>query len=249
RLEDIDRWDDFAKLYNEQAKSNTVCFRPFTADPGLGDLNRVERSIGYKFKEKRLLAEALTHATSIKPQTSCYQRLEFLGDAVLDMLVARHWAQKYPISGPGKIHAIKAASINNQILGVMCIRLGLHQHILHMSSELSSDIKRAVYTLNDAMEDARATPAGEPEGEFWEDFNYSKVLGDVLESVFGAVYVDSGFDFSEVEGVFERCIKPMLQKHISMATLKGHPVTALISRVQNEGCSEVTLKNITDPSS
>ncbi|KAG0246227.1 Dicer-like protein 1 [Mortierella sp. GBA43] len=245
-LENIKQWSDFAKLYSITTGEDPRRRVPFKPTPGLGDLGNVERTIGYKFKDRRHLAEALTHATALKPETACYQRMEFLGDAVLDMLVARHWVHKYPISGPGKLHAIKSASINNQILGVMCIQLGLHKHLLHMSSELSSDIKRAVELLEDAMEDAESTPAGEPVGEFWEEFNYPKVLGDILESLIAAVYVDSDFDFGAVERVFERCIKPVLQKYLSLDTLKGHPVEALMIRLQNGGCTQIVVKNITE---
>ncbi|KAF9366919.1 Dicer-like protein 1 [Mortierella sp. NVP85] len=248
-LENIACWNDFAVLYSTQAAANPRHQVPFTPAPGLGNLSNVEQTIGYKFNDRRLLAEALTHATSIKPETPCYQRLEFLGDAVLDMLVARYWVERYPVSGPGQIHAVKAASINNQILGVICIGLGLHQHILHMSSELSTDIKRAVETLQDAMEDAKETPAGEPQGEFWEEFNYPKVLGDILESVIGAIYVDSGFGFEALERVFDRCIKPVLRKYISMEALKEHPVTVLSMRLQADGCSQFNLKNVTVPTS
>ncbi|KAG0302900.1 Dicer-like protein 1 [Dissophora globulifera] len=224
-VEGVNSWDDFARLYHIQNTQRTANQVPFIPPSGFGDLGTIERVIGYKFSNLRHLAEALTHATSFRPQTQCYQRLEFMGDALLDMLVARYWVAVYPVMGPGKIHLLKSASINNQILGVICIQLGLHQHILHMSSALAADISRAVEELQDAIEDAKeSSPTGEPEREFWEDFTFTKVLGDVLESVIGAVFVDSGFDFSIVQNVFDRCILPVLKQHISMETLKLHPI-------------------------
>ncbi|KAF8931068.1 Dicer-like protein 1 [Dissophora ornata] len=245
-IDGVNRWEDFGHTYYDRIHASNPNPRQFVPLPVFGDLSNVERSIGYKFTDLKLLAEALTHATSLRSQTQCYQRLEFLGDAILDMLVAKHWVEVYPVSGPGKIHSLKSASINNQILGVICIQLGLHQHIHHMSSALCNDINRAVEKLNDAMEDAKGSPSGELEGEFWEDFNYTKVLGDVLESVLGAVYVDSRFDFSVVQRVFDNCMLPVLQKHLSMETLKGHPVSVLVMRVQQDGCQLLTLQNITE---
>ncbi|KAF9945881.1 Dicer-like protein 1 [Mortierella alpina] len=252
-------WDDFAKAYQLQNghKSNT---HPddddFVPADGLGDLRKVERAIGYTFSHPRLLAEAFTHATFPKPETPCYQRLEFLGDAVLDMLVTDYWARRYPVSGPGTLHLIKSASINNQILGVLAIHLGLHRHILHASPSLGNDIRRAVQTLQDRELDADAegdaflsgdNHHGHKEhlvGEYWDDLDFTKVLGDVLESVVGAIYVDSGWDYSIVQDFFQRAILPTLQKHLSIETLKSHPVTALTHRVQEAGCRQFSLKNV-----
>ncbi|KAG0263513.1 Dicer-like protein 1 [Mortierella polycephala] len=242
-LDGVRCWDDFAEVYN--ARNTKDQYLDFVPALGYGDLGKVEDAIGYKFTQKHLLAQALTHASYPRPQTPCYQRLEFLGDAVLDMLVAEYWVEKYPISGPGLIHLIKSASVNNQILGLLSIQLGLHQHILHASSTLGADIHRAVQTLEDATEDAKASKDGELVGEYWDGFNFTKVLGDILESVLGAVYVDSGWDFAVVKALFDRAILPTLRKHISMETLKPNPITALIHRVQGDGCQKVTLKNVT----
>ncbi|KAF9277388.1 Dicer-like protein 1 [Mortierella alpina] len=255
-LNGIACWDDFAKAYQRQngnqGKPHDDDFVP--AD-GLGDLRKVERAIGYIFTHQRLLAEAFTHATFPKPETPCYQRLEFLGDAVLDMLVTDYWVRRYPISGPGTLHLIKSASINNQVLGVLAIHLGLHRHILHASPSLGNDIRRAVQTLQDIELDVDAEGDaflsedihGHRErllGEYWDDLDLTKVLGDVLESVLGAIYVDSGWDYSTVQAFFNRAILPTLQKHLSIETLKPHPVTALTHRVQEAGCQRLSLKNI-----
>lgn len=56
----------------------------------------IEEQLSYDFRNRALLAEALTHCSWPNPAVPCYQRLEFLGDAVLDMLVTRHLYHAHP---------------------------------------------------------------------------------------------------------------------------------------------------------
>jgi dsRNA-specific ribonuclease len=56
----------------------------------------IEEHLNYDFRNRALLAEALTHCSWPNPAVPCYQRLEFLGDAVLDVLVTRHLYHAHP---------------------------------------------------------------------------------------------------------------------------------------------------------
>ncbi|KAF8625629.1 hypothetical protein AX17_006814 [Amanita inopinata Kibby_2008] len=86
-------------------------------------LASVERMIGYTFKNKLLLIEALTHASyeSDLP-TSSYERMEFLGDSVLDMVVTKYLYHAPANYSPGHIHLRRSAVVNAHFLAYICLR-------------------------------------------------------------------------------------------------------------------------------
>lgn len=73
-----------------------------------------------------------------------YQRLEFLGDAVLDYLITTHLYDKYPGLSPGLLTDLRAASVNNDCYARSAVKAGLHKHILHASYELHKHIVRTI---------------------------------------------------------------------------------------------------------
>ena len=84
----------------------------------------VESILGYTFRRKTIAVEALTHASHQSDmETISYERMEFLGDAVLDMLVTDYL---YRAPGkdysPGNIHMIKTAVVNAHFLAMLCLR-------------------------------------------------------------------------------------------------------------------------------
>ena len=83
----------------------------------------VESILGYTFRHKTIAVEALTHASYQSDlETISYERMEFLGDAVLDMLVTDYlYRAPGKDYGPGKIHLIKAAVVNAHFLAMLCL--------------------------------------------------------------------------------------------------------------------------------
>jgi hypothetical protein len=72
-------WSDYAKLYiAPEIEHDAHVFDP-------EDQFKIEELVGYKFKNRRLLMQAFTHASMVNTNSPCYQRLEFLGDAVLEV--------------------------------------------------------------------------------------------------------------------------------------------------------------------
>lgn len=101
-------------------------------------------------KDKSLLLQALTHASYIKNRvTTSYQRLEFLGDAVLDYLVTCHIYSTFPEYSPGEITAVRTALVNNTTFAELAVKLDLHRSVLHFSPSLASQITDFLSMLED----------------------------------------------------------------------------------------------------
>ncbi|KAK4278616.1 hypothetical protein QN277_016440 [Acacia crassicarpa] len=175
-----------------------------------------ESLLNYSFNDSSLLVEALTHGSYMLPEIpTCYQRLEFLGDSVLDFLVTEHMYNKYPGLSPGLLTDLRSASVNNDCYARSAIKANLHKHILHASPELHRDI---VATIKDFEKLSSKPTFG------WETRTYfPKVLGDIIESLAGAIMVDSGF---KKESVF-KSIMPLLEPLITPDTVQIHPVREL----------------------
>ena len=122
--------------------------------------------LGYRFKDTKLLATALTHPSfGGDHHVPHYQRLEFLGDAVLELAVSDYLYLELPEVDEGKLTRIRAALVREETLCRAAKRIGLGEHIrLSVGEERSG---------------GRNKPS---------------ILSDVMEAVFAAVYLDGGFD-------------------------------------------------------
>jgi len=93
-----------------------------------------EGVIGYKFHNKMLLLESLTHSTCERDiHTESYQRLEFLGDAVLDMLVVSLLAKQD--ASQGEMSRIKAAVVSGHLLGFLCLELSIDEDVIDVEED------------------------------------------------------------------------------------------------------------------
>ncbi|XP_015166742.1 endoribonuclease Dicer homolog 2-like [Solanum tuberosum] len=190
----------------------------------LVNVRYLESLLLYKFNDPSLLVEALTHGSYMLPEIPrCYQRLEFLGDAVLDYVVTAHLYSKYPGLTPGLITDLRSASVNNECYAQSAVKAGLHKHILHASQDLQRQI---CSTVEDFDKLNLVSTFG------WEaETTFPKVLGDVIESLGGAIFVDSGFD----KDTTFQCIRPLLEPLVTPQTLKPHPVRELTELCDQKG--------------
>lgn len=126
----------------------------------------LEDRLGHRFRDCKLLETALTHPSfGGDHHVPHYQRLEFLGDAVLELAVSRYLYYELPEVDEGKLTRIRAALVREESLNRAAQRIGLGEFIrLSVGEERSG---------------GREKPS---------------ILSDVMEAVLAAVYLDAGFD-------------------------------------------------------
>ncbi|KAI6044733.1 hypothetical protein EDC04DRAFT_2639245 [Pisolithus marmoratus] len=223
-----------------------------------GQLVHVERMIGYTFERKLLLVEALTHASyHFDTETVSYERMEFLGDALLDMLVIDYL---YHFAGraftPGEMHCFKAATVNTYFLAYRCLQLSvevdasmpmpgpggqitlqhrtnrihLYQCLLHSSTVVLDDqtlsFKR--FENNNAeIEEALRVGKVFPWAALTR-LQPPKFLSDMIESIIGAVYLDSNGNIETIRtllrtlGIMD-CLERIVREKVDVL----HPVSRL----------------------
>ncbi|TVQ31671.1 MAG: ribonuclease III [Phycisphaeraceae bacterium] len=127
-------------------------------------LELAQQKIGHTFSDRELLVEALTHASIADSRVLSNERLEFLGDAVLGMVVCEHLFSEFPDLLEGDMTKIKSAAVSRRTCAVIADSLGL------------TDLLK----LGKGMQTHHTLP--------------SSLAAAALESIIGAVYLDGGYE-------------------------------------------------------
>jgi len=138
----------------------------------MNKLTEFEKEIGIKFNNIELLVEALTHRSYLNENSSKNinhnERLEFLGDAVLELSVTRFLFNKFPEKTEGDLTALRAALVNSQMLLNTASKLKLNRHVKLSKGEEKDSGKGKQY-----------------------------IMANSLEALIGAIYLDQGYDVSD----------------------------------------------------
>lgn len=130
--------------------------------------NFLENKIGFKFDNINLLKEALTHRSYINENPSWKlshnERLEFLGDAVLELAVTENLFQRFPEEAEGQLTSIRASLVNYQMLAQVARSVDLEDHLLLSRGE-KKDVGRA----------------------------REVILANAMEAIIGAIYLDKNY--------------------------------------------------------
>ncbi|XP_059635348.1 dicer-like protein 4 isoform X2 [Cornus florida] len=198
----------------EASQINNICSESamFVSLTSQIDIASLEILLGYRFLHKGLLVQAFVHP-SYNNHWGCYQRLEFLGDAVLDYLITSYLLSVYPKLKPGQITDLRSVSVNNNSFADIAVRRSFHKFIICNSSGLCESMDEyANFIKPDASEKGLA-----------EGPKCPKALGDLVESCVGAILLDTGFDLNLIWKIMLSFLDPVM----SFSNLQLNPIREL----------------------
>jgi len=212
---------------------------------------QVEEEHHYHFRWPRLLRSAFCHPSYpfSYEHVPSYQRLEFLGDSLLDMACVNFLFHNFPGKDPQWLTEHKMAMVSNDFLGALCVQLGFNRHLLLLHGQYQKQITDYVTEMSEARRHAEeaAIRDGKTAADFAPDYWTSvrsppKCLPDIVEAYVGAMFVDSEYNYSEVERFFAQHMKPFfLEMSLYDAYASKHPTTFLTNFLQvNMGCTNWT---------
>ena len=136
------------------------------------DITELEDRIGYHFKDRALIRMALTHSSYANEQKinkqPDYERLEFLGDSVLEMVSSTYLYNNYPDKKEGQMTKMRASMVCEQALAFCARDFELEKYILLGKGEESTGGRHR-----------------------------DSIISDVMEAVIGAIYIDGGIDYAK----------------------------------------------------
>jgi len=184
------------------------------------DLEKLSKSISYKFKKENLLKEALTHRSYLNENPSWRfshnERLEFLGDAVLELVVTEILFSKYPNYDEGKLTSFRAALVNYQMMAEISKNIELENSLLLSKGE-SRDMGRA----------------------------RDVILANAIEALIGAIYLDGGYEsakkfierfvMAKLEDVVEKGLYRDAKSELQEKTQANQKMTPVYRVISEEG--------------
>ncbi len=130
------------------------------------DYNKIEKRIGYFFKNKELLQTAITHTSyANEHKTDSFERLEFLGDSILGFVVAQNLYRFFPEKDEGLLSKTRASLVCEDSLSVVARNLDIPNYILLGVGEEKSGGR-----------------------------NKNSIISDVVEAIIAAIFLDDGFE-------------------------------------------------------
>ncbi|KAH1973043.1 hypothetical protein KXV92_004860 [Aspergillus fumigatus] len=239
---------------------------------------KIDVLVGHNFSDRYVIWEALTHPSWRRDtSTGSYQRLEFLGDAILDVIIARRLYQNNPQLTESQMTQIKAAMVNGNFLAFLCHNLGLEEEIVQIYESRTGifdqvpqkdrlelwrfmrhdgpDIPAAQqscarrYTrLREQIQHHLSSNNTYPWAALAQ-FGADKFFSDLVESIIGAIFVDSGGQIDACEVFLEKIqLLSYLDRVLKWHVQVEHPRAILCKMVGSSSvCYDITC-NVEDTS-
>lgn len=138
----------------------------------MNDFSTFEKKLGLKFKSKDLLMQAFAHRSYLNENPDFKlehnERLEFLGDAVIELIVTEYLYKQYPEKAEGDLTNWRAALVNAKMLTKVADDLGFNDYLLLSKGEAKEGGKARAY-----------------------------ILANTFEALIGAIYLDTGYETAE----------------------------------------------------
>lgn len=128
-------------------------------------INALQERLGYHFKDKKLITQALTHKSYKKPYNN--ERLEFLGDAVLDLIIGEYLFDSFPNISEGELSKMRASLVSEKGFEKLAIELGIGEFIFISIAEENNKGR-----------------------------NKASLLSNAFEAVMGALYLEAGLEYT-----------------------------------------------------
>ncbi|CAF2739925.1 unnamed protein product [Rotaria sp. Silwood2] len=190
----------------------------------------IEKKINYVFKNKAYLIAAFTHPSYYNnPFTQCYERLEYLGDAILDFLVVRCvFVEYYKQVTPSRVTDIRQDLSNNGRLAYLLVSCDLHRKILHESPYLFDQMTSYLENSTLFPKDQSMNDKLDKDIDQWADSTAPKALADVFEALIGAIFLDSGYCLETVWKIIEPLLRQYINRSIKHRNL--NPVRSFFEK-------------------
>ncbi|RMF58397.1 MAG: ribonuclease III [Calditrichaeota bacterium] len=221
-----------SKLFPERSETSSEILRASAAELNDEEARVVEtfqQKFHIHFHDPRLLATALKHRSYLnltnEPRTQSNERLEFLGDAVLDLVVTHYLYEKFPNKTEGYLSKVKSILVSKPVMGDIAAELSLGQLMLmNRGEEKTGGRKR------------------------------QSILADAFEAIIGAIYLDNGYDSAKkfINDYLLKDIKKILRKGLyknyksilleyAQGTTRGVPVYRIIEESGPDHAKEFVI--------
>lgn len=186
-----------------------------TREMPINNRPKLEEIISYKFEDPTYLVQAFTYSTSSSDASESYDRLKFLGAAVIDFLLTSFIVEHCPAMELEKLKDLRSALTNNVMLACIVVRNGIHKFLIFENFQLSEAINKFVdyqecrdhRVFDDIIllstEDDKATT---------DSVDVPRIIGDLFESILGAVFLDSALNFVTTWNVIYKLLEHELRQ-------------------------------------